>query len=136
MTVLSAMFLLAQAVPDDGALEWLKTLAPAAGGTAFAIWWGWYTATKTLPKMQEDHRSERAATQSEYRAERATMTTAFKEAMNEVVAHCAEENKEQRLGFIAELERSNHQNKNLIDAYRWRQEMIAKTGLDVGDKKA
>ncbi len=60
--------LLAEAANDTSGL--VGGLIGAAGSVSFAIWYGWYVTTKTIPKLVNDFREERAMDRAERKADR------------------------------------------------------------------
>ena len=45
-------------------------LVGASGGISFAIWYGWYVTTKTIPKIVDDFREERKLDREDRKSDR------------------------------------------------------------------
>lgn len=63
-------FVLAQATPADVGTGVIGSLIGGAGGVAFAVWFGWYTTTKTIPGIVADFKAERILDRAEAAEER------------------------------------------------------------------
>ena len=72
--------LLAQASDSNLGSGLVGGIFGAAGGVLFAIWYGWYTTTTTLPENLKAYREERALD----RAERALERKAFEDAVEKL----------------------------------------------------
>jgi len=53
-------------------------LVGASGGISFAIWYGWYVTTKTIPKIVEDFREERKLDREDRKSEHDEFKSALK----------------------------------------------------------
>jgi hypothetical protein len=53
-------------------------LVGASGGIGFAIWYGWYVTTKTVPKLVSDFREERQLDRAERKQDRDEFKSAIR----------------------------------------------------------
>ena len=52
------LWLIADVLPAADPSAWMPAISSVTS-LGFAIWFSWYTTTKTIPDMQRDHRVER-----------------------------------------------------------------------------
>lgn len=67
----------------EAGVSWESLLAMLSGG-GFSIWFGWYTTTKTLPKIVDDFREEMKLERESHAHEIEQLTTAFQSRMTSV----------------------------------------------------
>ena len=53
-------------------------LVGASSGISFALWYGWYVTTKTIPKLVSDFREERILDREDRKSERDEFKSALK----------------------------------------------------------
>lgn len=51
------LWLLAETVSGGTAPEWFQ-VGSGVFGSGFALWYAWYSTTKIIPRMQEDHAAQ------------------------------------------------------------------------------
>jgi hypothetical protein len=79
-----------------GTIEpFLSSLITSLGPTGFVVWFAWYTVTRTLPKMQDEHTrtveqlaTEHRTTVERLASENRAMVDRMAAAIDGMVAHC------------------------------------------------
>ena len=62
----------------------LPSILSAIGSIGFAVWYGWYVTTKTIPKITDKHDERIATLVQDFREEKEADRLAFKEALERV----------------------------------------------------
>jgi hypothetical protein len=85
--------LIAQTTPPEPS-PWIH-VAGAVLSSGFAVWYAWYTTTKTIPDMQKEHREERKELVDTCKQ----LTTDFRSELSAERLHREKEAKENREQF-------------------------------------
>jgi len=72
--------LLAQASVGDSPVSWTSVIAALSGG-GFSLWYGWYTTSVTVPKMQADGNATIAKVNADNNAVITRLVADFREEM-------------------------------------------------------
>lgn len=78
--------LLADAASDLTPSGLIGGMVGAAGGIGFAVWYGWFVTTRTIPGLVKDFKDERVIDRQERRAERDEFKSALKQVVEAVQA--------------------------------------------------
>lgn len=76
------LWLIADVVPAADPSAWMPAISSVTS-LGFAIWFSWYTTTKTIPDMQRDHRVEREGIIEEMKQQREAFESALREITNQ-----------------------------------------------------
>ncbi len=76
------LWLMAEASPMADPSAWMPAISSVTS-LGFAIWFSWYTTTKTIPDLLKDHRGEREGIIEEMKQQREAFESALRELANQ-----------------------------------------------------